>query len=271
MATSSAPELARPDTITGIDALGRAGVSASWSGAETSDSVVLNDSSRYARLPESEQPRERLRRYGPTVLSESELLALVLGTGHRSSGDAQALGRVLLCEFRGLRGVVGAGRAELESIKGVGAARACTLAAAGELARRIASEAMVAGAQVNSPSAVYRHFAPLLSDEKREMFHAVLLDSKNRLVLDLRISVGSLGASLVHPREAFRPAVREAAAAVIFLHNHPSGDPSPSREDREVTRRLQRAGELLGIPVLDHVIVGRDSYYSFADAGELSR
>lgn len=233
--------------------------------------MVLNSSRKSPRLPQSERPRERLCRYGPAVLSESELLALVLGTGHRGSGDAQTLGRLLLCEFRGLRGVVGAGRAELEAVKGVGVARACALAAAGELARRIASETIVSGVQVNSPKAVYRHFAPLLCDEKREMFHALLLDSKNRLVLDVRISEGSLGASLVHPREAFRPAIREAAAAVIFLHNHPNGDPSPSAEDREVTRRLQRAGELLGIPVLDHVIVGRDSYYSFADDGELAR
>lgn len=270
-ATSSAPDGCIGDITAVIDDRGQAGVLVAGVLAIAIKSMRLNGSQSSAGLPKSERPRERLRRFGPAVLSESELLALVLGTGHSSAGDAQALARALLCEFRGLRGVVGAGRAELERIKGVGVARACALAASGELARRIASEVIASGARVNSPSAVYRQFAPLLSDEKREMFHALLLDSKNRLVLDVRISEGSLGASLVHPREAFRPAIREAAAAIIFLHNHPSGDPSPSAEDREVTRRLQRAGELLGIPVLDHVIVGRDAYYSFADDGQLQK
>jgi len=101
------------------------------------------------------------------------------------------------------------------------------------------------------------------------MFYALLLDSKNRLITKVRISEGSLGASLVHPREAFRPAIREAAAAVLFLHNHPSGDPSPSSEDRKITARLHKAGELLGIPVLDHVVVGREAYFSFADSGAI--
>ena len=106
-----------------------------------------------------------------------------------------------------------------------------------------------------------------MRDERREIFWALLLDTRNRLITALRISAGSLAASLVHPREAFRPAIREAAAAVLFAHNHPSGDPTPSREDRRITARLREAGVLLGIPVLDHIVIGAESYFSFADAG----
>jgi DNA repair protein RadC len=127
------------------------------------------------------------------------------------------------------------------------------------------------GASISSSQTVFEHFGPLLVDERREQFCALLLDTKNRLLANVRISEGSLGASLVHPREAFRPAVREAAAAVVFIHNHPSGDPTPSAEDERVTIRLREVGELLGIPVLDHVVVGHGSYYSFADNDWRSR
>src|SRR6185436_13734204 len=182
-------------------------------------------------------------------------------------GDAHDLARDLIRRFGDLRSVVGAGGAELANLRGVGRARAAALLAAGELARRVSSARLDTGAQVTCSADVQAHFGPLLADEMREIFYALLLDTKNRLISKVRISEGSLGASLVHPREAFRPAVREAAASVLFLHNHPSGDPAPSPEDRRVTDRLKRVGELLGIPVLDHVVVGREKYYSFADSG----
>ena len=191
----------------------------------------------------------------------------MLGTGHPCLGDSYDLARGLLSRFGDLRSVLGAGGAELAGIRGVGSARAAALVATGEIVRRAASKRLDPGVQVTSSSDVQEHFGPLLADEMREVFYALLLDTKNRLVRKVRISEGSLGASLVHPREAFRPAIREAAASVLFLHNHPSGDPTPSTEDRRVTDRLKRAGELLGIPVLDHVVVGRDRYYSFADSG----
>jgi DNA repair protein RadC len=214
-----------------------------------------------------ERPRERLARSGAGALADVELLALLLGTGHRRAGSAEKLAATLLSRFRDLRGVVCAGAAELADVAGMGSVRAAKLLAAGELARRLASERLEPGVAVTCSDVVFSHFAPLLADEKRETFHALLLDSKNRLVAKTRISEGSLGASLVHPREAFRPAVREAAASVLFLHNHPSGDPTPSVEDRRITARLCRAGELLGIPVLDHVVIGRGAYFSFADEG----
>jgi len=116
---------------------------------------------------------------------------------------------------------------------------------------------------------VYEHFHERLRDHKRELFLALLLDSKNRLLREVRISEGSLTASIVHPREVFAPVVREAAAAVLFVHNHPSGDPQPSREDLEITRRLKEAGDLMGVRVLDHVIIGSEGYVSLADRGLL--
>ncbi len=217
--------------------------------------------------PRGERPRERLRLYGPAASSDGELLALLLGNGHARAGNAVQLAHNLLERFGDLRGVVCATEAELEALDGIGSARAAALIAAGELARRLEAEHLERGVPITSSSVVHAHFGPLLADERRELFYALLLDTKNRLVAKVRISEGSLGASLVHPREAFRPAVRDAAAAVIFLHNHPSGDPAPSADDRRITERLRRSGELLGIPVLDHVVVGWREYYSFADSG----
>jgi len=160
-----------------------------------------------------------------------------------------------------------AGRGELAEIPGMGAARAARLHAAAELGRRLASAPLVSGRSIRSAQEIYDHFGPLLADARKETFHVLLFDSKNRLIRKVRVSEGCLAASLVHPREAFRPAIREAAAAVLFLHNHPSGDPTPSAEDRRTTDRLRAAGELLGIPVLDHVVIGRGKYFSLADEG----
>ncbi|MBI5504638.1 MAG: DNA repair protein RadC [Deltaproteobacteria bacterium] len=250
-------------------AQGRSGDdSADEPGDDRSDNSAAhaNDSSPLA-WPQSERPRERLLELGASVLSDGEILALILGTGHRRAGSALAVARCLLASFVDLRGVVGAPIAELAGVAGVGRARAAKLHAIAELARRLHVERLDPGIVLSSSSAVYAHFGPLLADEKRESFYGVLLDGKNRVMSKVRISQGSLGASLVHPREAFRPAVREAAAAILFVHNHPSGDPTPSAEDRRITERLRRAGEVMGISVLDHVVVGRGKFWSFADNG----
>ncbi len=215
----------------------------------------------------SEAPRERLREVGAAALSDGELLAVLAGSGHASSGNALELARGLLARFGDLRRLSGVGTSELCSVPGLGNARASRLEAAWEIGRRVHSRELKLGCALTSSEQVFKHFGPLLSELKRERFYGLLLDSKNRLLRKAMISEGSLGASLVHPREAFRPAVCEAAAAVIFMHNHPSGDPGPSSEDRRITARLRRAGEILGIPVLDHVVVGRDGYFSFADSG----
>ena len=139
--------------------------------------------------------------------------------------------------------------------------------AALELGKRALATPLTSGLQVRGSQEIFQHYFPLLRDIRHELFKAVLLDAKHRLIRDMTVSEGSLTVSIVHPREVFNLAVRESAAAVIFVHNHPSGDPHPSEEDHALTRRLIEAGEILGIRVLDHIVIGDGRYVSFADEG----
>jgi DNA repair protein RadC len=159
--------------------------------------------------------------------------------------------------------------ATLTTLAGVGAARAATIHAALELGRRMAAEAREDGAPVRSPRDIVELFAPRLEDLPVEEFHVAVLDSQHRLERDIMVTRGILNSSLVHPREVFRQAIAERAAAIILVHNHPSGDPTPSADDRVVTEQLVAAGRLLDIPVHDHIVVGRGRYTSFAEAGLL--
>jgi DNA repair protein RadC len=213
-------------------------------------------------------PRERLDRLGSEALSDAELLALLLRTGS-GVGSALAVADLLLARLGGLRSLASAAPRELRSVPGVGPAKGASLCAALEIGRRLATRRLHAGDPVLGPQDVFRHFHARLRDASCECFLVVLLDGRHRVLREVVTSQGTLTASLVHPREVFRPALREAAAALILVHNHPSGDPTPSREDREVTARLARAGELLGIPVLDHVIVAERGYASLRDDGLL--
>ncbi len=220
--------------------------------------------------PESERPRERLLQSGAESLSDAQLLGIVIrnGEGGRTAID---LGRELLDRFGDLGGVARAGIREICSVKGIGPAKAAQIKAAIELGRRYQKPSL-AGASLCASREVADYFEPRLRDAKKEEFRCVLLDAKNRIIREERVSVGSLTASLVHPRDTFKAAVRESAAAVIFVHNHPSGDTRPSQEDILLTRRLVQAGELLGIRVLDHVIVGSgNSHYSFRDSGLIAQ
>jgi DNA repair protein RadC len=225
---------------------------------------------RIKEWPEDERPREKLLQRGPEALSEAELLALVLRTGDAAS-RASALdhARLLLQRFGSLRRLGSATVSELCAIKGIGPAKAAELLAVFELARRFGRTSLRPGSRYSSPQEVFNHFHERLRDHRRERFIALLLDSKNRLLREVGISEGSLTASIVHPREVFAPVVRESAAAVLFVHNHPSGDPTPSSEDLEITRRLKEAGELMGVRVLDHVIIGNENFVSLADRGLL--
>ncbi len=218
--------------------------------------------------PAEERPREKLLKNGAGNLSEAELLALVLRTGDAASkSSAVDQARLLLQRFNTLRGLADASVAELCEVKGVGPAKAAELHAVFELARRFGKVELSKGTRYTCSEEVYSHFHQRLRDFRREVFIALLLDSKNRVLREVQISEGSLTASIVHPREVFVPVVRESAAAVLFVHNHPSGDPTPSREDLEITDRLRRAGELMGVRVLDHIIIGNGSYVSFVDRG----
>lgn len=215
----------------------------------------------------AERPRERLFAQGPESLADAELLALLLGSGSRCGTAGWQAGQ-LLVRHGGLHGLARATSSELAAAPGMGPARSSRIVAALELGRRLAMRRMRAGEAVLSPADVHRHFHPRLRDVPQERFVVVLLDGRHRWLRDVVVSQGTLTASLVHPREVFRPALREASAAVILVHNHPSGDPTPSREDVEITARLVRAGELLGVHVLDHVIVAERGFVSLREAGE---
>ena len=221
-------------------------------------------------LPRSERPRERLVALGACALSSAELLAILVGTGSAGGGSALQVGQSILGAAGGsLRRIAMQPVASLTATGGVGMARAITVHAALELGRRLAAEARDDGAPVRSPRDVARHFAPRLEDLPVEEFHVAILDAQHRLERDVTITRGILTSSLVHPREVFREAIAERAAAVILVHNHPSGDPAPSPDDRKITEQLVAAGRLLDIPVHDHVIIGRGRYTSFAEAGLL--
>jgi len=218
--------------------------------------------------PESARPRERLLSGGPEILSDAELLALILRSGSAADGNtAVDMARKLIQHFGDLRRLAGATIAELCTFPGIGPAKAAEIQALFELARRFARSEIRPGTRLTSSQDVFDHFHERLRARRKEVFISLLLDSKNRLLREVQVSEGSLNASIVHPREVFAPVIRESAAAVLFVHNHPSGDPTPSREDIELTTRLREAGELMGVRVLDHIIVGNGEYVSFCDRG----
>jgi DNA repair protein RadC len=216
--------------------------------------------------PENERPRERLIYYGAESLSDAQLLAIILRTGGRGKG-VLPLAVELLDDFKGLRNIEGASIYDLRRVKGLGSAKIAQIKAAFELGKRLMSESGENKPVFSSSREVYSYFAPRLKSLKKEVFITVLLDAKNRLAKEVRVSEGTLTNSLIHPREVFREAIRESAASVIFVHNHPSGDPEPSRDDLAITERLKGAGEIIGIQVLDHVIIGDGKYVSLKDKG----
>ncbi|HEX6534470.1 MAG TPA: DNA repair protein RadC [Gemmatimonadaceae bacterium] len=220
-------------------------------------------------MPRSERPRERLKHQGASTLSVAELLAIVIGAG-AGGRSALTVGQEMLARADGsLRRIAAQPVASLTAMRGVGTARAVAVHAALELGRRLAAEAREDGAPMRSPRDVYAAFGQRLQDLPVEEFHVAVLDSQHRLERDITVTRGILNSSLVHPREVFREAIAERAAAIILVHNHPSGDPTPSADDRLVTEQLVAAGRLLDIPVHDHVVVGRGRYVSFAEAGLL--
>ena len=220
-------------------------------------------------LPHGERPRERMRSLGAQSLSTIELMATILGTGGTGGSALQCAQSVLDVAGGSLGRLAAMPLAGLTRIHGVGQARATAVHAALELGRRLALEARDDGVPLRGPQDVAALFAPRLQDLPVEEFHVAILDAQHRLERDVLVTRGLLNSSLVHPREVFREAIAERAAAVILVHNHPSGDPTPSAEDRQVTQQLVAAGRLLDIPVHDHIIVGRGRYMSFAEAGLL--
>ena len=219
-------------------------------------------------LPPDERPRERLLAKGADALTKAELLAIIIRDGTREE-SALDLSRRLLKQFGGLRNLRERSATELCEVKGIGPARAAQVLAALALASHVGEQRLEKGAAFTSSEAVFQHFHPKLRYRKEERFLCVLLDTKNRILKEVEISTGGLNAALINPRDVLRPAVAEAASAVILIHNHPSGDPKPSADDRKVTHRLKQACNLTGIRLLDHIIIGEEGYHSLADSGEM--
>ncbi|MEZ5294555.1 MAG: DNA repair protein RadC [Vicinamibacterales bacterium] len=217
-----------------------------------------------AGLAPSERPRERLHRLGAAALGDRELVAVVLGTGVRQR-EALSVAAALLAEAGGLAGLARAVPAQLARVPGVGPSRALRLVAALELGRRAVSAPRVERPRLATPSAAAAYLLPEHGGHREERFGAVLLDTKHRVLRVVPLTTGTLDASLVHPREVFRAAAEHSAAAVLVFHNHPSGDPTPSSDDLQLTRRLVAAGELMGIVVVDHVVLGHGCWQSLRD------
>jgi DNA repair protein RadC len=217
--------------------------------------------------PVHERPREKLLDGGSDRLTEAELLAVLFPTGARGAANSLDQARAWLQKFGSLRELVDAPARALRAAPGIGSARAAMIQAIGELARRYAQQRLPRGRPLRTSAEVYRHCGERLASLRKEQFHVILLDGKNRPLKDVRVSEGTLTASLVHPREVFVPVIEESAAAIILVHNHPSGDPTPSAEDIAITQRLRQVGEMMGVRVLDHVVIGHGRYVSFADEG----
>jgi len=213
-------------------------------------------------LPSSERPRERLLRLGAEVLSAQEILAVILGRGTVGK-PIMNIAQNLLSKFGNLKSIAEASIEELCKIEGVGIAKACQIKAALELGKRADSypedEKRI---EIKTAQDALKVVKQKLKDKKKEYFLLLLLDSRNQLIRPIDISMGSLDATVVHPREVFKEAITASAASVVLVHNHPSGNPEPSDDDLNLTKRLVQAGNLLGIEVLDHIIIGSQGHYS---------
>jgi len=220
-------------------------------------------------LLDIDRPRERLWSLGPAALTTAELLAILLGTGGGGQDVLGLAAKLLELTDGSLRRLTQRPAAELLRSPGIGPTKAGRLLAAFELGARIAREERPTVPRIREPEDVIRLFGTRLRDLQVEEFHLLALDSQSQVLREVLITRGLLNSSLVHPREVFRPAIAEAAAGIIVVHNHPSGDPTPSAEDRAVTKQLSSAGQLLDVPLYDHVIIAGDRFVSFAAAGLL--
>jgi len=221
------------------------------------------------KWPEDERPRERLLKSGSGGMSTAQLLAIILRTGSRDK-SALELAREILLKFESLKEVEDASLAEFSDIKGVGSAKIAEIKAAFELGKRLMqsrSDAALPNPSFRNSREVYDYYRPRFYGMKKEKVLCALLDTKNKVFKEIAVSDGTLTSSLVHPREVFRYAIKEAAASVLLIHNHPSGDPNPSSDDIHITKRLVETGKLIGINVLDHIIISDGKYISLLEQG----
>jgi len=225
---------------------------------------------RMSQMPAGEKPREKLLRDGPEGLSTVEVLAVILGTGTRSKSVMDLAGDVLAMDARGLRYLAECSPEELKKISGMGDAKVCVLMAALELGKRLSCLPAEERVRIKCSADIANLFMERLRYEKKEHFKCLLINSRGEILEENEVSVGDLNSSASHPREVFSSAVRRSAGSVAFVHNHPSGDPEPSAADINSTRRLVEVGELLGIPVIDHIIIGDGSYVSMKGLGYIT-
>jgi DNA repair protein RadC len=228
------------------------------------DSFTVHD------LPRQERPRERLQKLGSEALSAQELLALVIGRGV-SGKSVMSIAQELITKFGSIKGISETTIEELAGLKGIGPAKAAQLRASFELGKRqeLEKESPYEAYDITDPQAVVRAIRSSIKDKAKEHFKLIILNTRNKIIKITNVSTGTLSASLVHPREVFRDAIRYSASSVVLVHNHPSGDPEPSEEDLRITRRLIDAGRIIGIEVLDHIIIGKNVFASFKEKGLL--
>jgi len=218
--------------------------------------------------PDEERPRERLVKHGVDCLTDAELLGIILVKGYQGKTSVE-IAKDLLSETKGLRKLDALSYPEMISIKGIGLAKFAQIKAALEIGKRLLRETNSPKKKIHNALDLVNYYGPCMRDLKKEKFKVIMLDVKNKIIKDIDISVGSLTESIVHPREVLKETIKESAASVIFLHNHPSGESNPSKNDLDITERLADACELVGVKVLDHIILGDDNYFSFAQEGML--
>lgn len=230
-----------------------------------SSNLVLKRNYTIKELPITERPREKLYDYGPKALSNEELLAIIIRTGNNEDTAIDLARRLLSKDERGLVALRDITLQELMETKGIGKCKAAQILAAIEIGKRINYLDALSKVKINEPSTIANLFMDEMRYLQKEHFRVVLLDTKNQIIATEEISVGTLNASIVHPRDVFRAAIKRNANSIILIHNHPSGDPTPSREDINISHRLLEAGNLIGIKVLDHIIIGDNKYVSFKE------
>lgn len=215
-------------------------------------------------MPTLERPREKMINYGSNTLSNAELIAILIGSGNAKK-NAIELSSEIINNFGGLIALTDITHEELTSIRGIGDAKACNILAALELNKRVSAYALKKRLKITSPNDVCNIFMDELRYDKKEKFIIVLLNTKSEIISKELISIGNLNSSIVHPREVYKYAIKKSAASVLFIHNHPSGNPDPSKNDKNITKRLTEVGEIIGINVVDHIIIGNNRYFSFKE------
>lgn len=228
----------------------------------------MNNSLKIMDLPENERPRERLFKYGPEVLSNIELLAIILRTGTKKENILNLCGK-LMKDLGGLNGLINSSTDELMNVQGIGSAKAAQIMALSEISKRFKSYKSGEECKVMKPQDAANIVMEEMRYLKKEILKVIMLNTKNTVIKVKDVSIGSLNSSIVHPREVFNEAIKNSSFSIIICHNHPSGDPSPSNEDLNITKRLNECSKIIGIELLDHIIIGDGVYISLKEKGIL--